>query len=77
LAEARGIALEGVTRYVRGESLALWLERSRLAPSDDIAFYLAGHGESIQRLRASLRSAGWSRSTIRTKPYWADGKRGL
>ncbi|MBX3161871.1 MAG: siderophore-interacting protein [Deltaproteobacteria bacterium] len=72
-----GVALDAVTRYVRGASLGSWLERASLDPASDTAIYLAGHAATIRRLRDQLRTAGWRGGAIRTRPYWADGKRGL
>lgn len=44
----------------------------------DEIFFLAGHGQSIQRQRELLKSAhGIDRKAIRTQPFWADGKVGL
>ncbi|MFM9379369.1 SIP domain-containing protein [Gordonia sp. VNK21] len=44
----------------------------------DEIFYLAGHGQSIQRQRDLLRSRfGIDRKAVRTQPFWADGKVGL
>lgn len=41
-------------------------------------FYLAGHGQSIQRQRDLLRDAhGFDRKSISTQPFWATGKTGL
>lgn len=41
-------------------------------------FYLAGHGQSIQRQRDLLKSTfRVDRKSVRTQPFWADGKVGL
>lgn len=61
----------------RGDALLAWLENAALRPDERTCFYLAGHAASIVRLRTQLRQLGWHRSRIRTKAYWADGKRGL
>jgi NADPH-dependent ferric siderophore reductase len=71
-------ALEPVTRTgARGDALSGWLRGCGLSPEARTSFYLAGHTASIVRLRKELVDAGWQRGRIRTKPYWADGKRGL
>lgn len=73
-----GAPLEAVARAgTRGAALQRWLDRAELVPDADTALYLAGHADSISALRAMLRARGWSRAAIRTKPYWADHKRGL
>jgi NADPH-dependent ferric siderophore reductase len=73
-----GLDLPAVERSdVRGDALASWVEGSELSPSDDVCFYLAGHAGSIVRIRERLVRDGWPKRRIRTKPYWADGKRGL
>lgn len=72
------VPLVAATRTTgRGSGLAAWLAREALVPDDTTTIYLAGHADTIAELRAELRARGWSRSAIRTKPYWADGKRGL
>jgi NADPH-dependent ferric siderophore reductase len=61
----------------RGFRLVDWLEEVSLRPGEDVSFYLAGHLASILCIRAVLIRNGWPRRSIRTKAYWADGKRGL
>lgn len=61
----------------RGDSLLEWIERRWLCPDDETTFYLVGHTGSILRMRSALLGQGWTRRNIRTKAYWADGKRGL
>jgi NADPH-dependent ferric siderophore reductase len=47
-------------------------------PSEPGVAYLAGEARTIQLLRRHLVSErGWPRQAIRTKPFWAPGKRGL
>lgn len=75
--ELAGVPLAAVTRTTRGAALRAWLDAAKLVPDHDTAIYLAGHAASITMLRDLLRARGWARSAIRTKPYWADGKRGL
>lgn len=43
----------------------------------DLAFYLSGRAQSIQRVLRLLRHKGVGRRQIQTEPYWADGKKGL
>jgi NADPH-dependent ferric siderophore reductase len=51
--------------------------RLRLPPEPGVA-YLAGEARTIQLLRRHLVSErGWPREAVRTKPFWAPGKRGL
>jgi NADPH-dependent ferric siderophore reductase len=59
-----------------GDALAAWLTGATL-PSGRGAAYLIGHARSIQRLRDQLLARGLERRQIKSKPYWADGKRGL
>ncbi|MEM9493720.1 MAG: siderophore-interacting protein [Myxococcota bacterium] len=76
--EQIGLELDAIPRLgQRGEALLDWLGRNQQSPDIARCFYLAGHTGTIVRLRSALRSAGWERTCIRTKPYWADGKRGL
>ena len=78
LPAAVGLRLPAVVRREpRGDALLDWLTDARLPVSPTTCFYLAGHTASIARLRAALLRLGWRRGNIRTKPYWADGKRGL
>ncbi|WPB73654.1 SIP domain-containing protein [Archangium violaceum] len=75
---AAGLELPAVARNgARGDSLLHWLRANKPSVTSDTCFYLVGHTGSIVRLRAELLEAGWSKRSIRTKPYWADGKRGL
>lgn len=72
------LALPAVDRTrVRGDALLRWVDAAGPTPSGDVCFYLAGHADTILRLRQQLTARGWPRRSIRTKPYWADGKRGL
>jgi NADPH-dependent ferric siderophore reductase len=69
-----------VTRHgSRGDALREWLSGRRLAstPTPETTVYLAGHAQTIARLQKELTTGGWGRAQLRTKPYWADGKRGL
>lgn len=61
----------------RGAALAAWLEEASIEKSPETVFYLSGHAGSIMRLRSLLTERGWPKRQIRTKAYWADGKRGL
>lgn len=73
-----GLDLTAVERSgSRGEALLAWIEEADLSPGSDVCFYLAGHTGSIVRMRERLLRWGWPKRNIRTKPYWADGKRGL
>lgn len=63
-----------------GAGLDTWLDEhpDRIASLASPMFYLAGHGQSIQRQRATLRKAhDVDRRRIRTQPYWATGAAGL
>jgi NADPH-dependent ferric siderophore reductase len=47
-------------------------------PSEPGAAYLAGEARTVQMLRRHLvAERGWPRQSIRTKPFWAPGRRGL
>jgi NADPH-dependent ferric siderophore reductase len=47
-------------------------------PSSPGVAYLAGEARTIQMLRRHLVSErGWPRRSVRTKPFWAPGKRGM
>ncbi|AKT36728.1 siderophore-interacting protein [Chondromyces crocatus] len=81
-----GSALDGVARGKgpRGAPLRTWLEEHpawlepRRAQKGDTTFYLSGHAGSIVELRRWLvEERGIPKGAIRTKAYWADGKRGL
>ncbi|APR87331.1 Iron-chelator utilization protein [Minicystis rosea] len=74
-----GLDLPAVERTceARGDVLLRWIEEQRALPPEGVCFYLAGHTGSIVRMRDHLLQRGWSRRSIRTKAYWADGKRGL
>lgn len=59
----------------RGNVLDSWASEN-VKPDD--AVYLVGHAQTIQRLRKQVvDSRGVSRSLVRTRAYWADGKEGL
>ncbi|MEL6180306.1 MAG: SIP domain-containing protein, partial [Myxococcota bacterium] len=73
-----GLPLAPALRMDRhGDALLAWLTSEAPRDSGATQFYLAGHAHSIVRLRAELVRQGWSKRSIATKPYWADGKRGL
>lgn len=62
----------------RGDALAEWIETVDPRPRGlTTSFYLAGHAQTIARLRTLLRGRGWPRRVLRSRPYWCDGKRGL
>jgi NADPH-dependent ferric siderophore reductase len=47
-------------------------------PSQPGVAYLAGEARTIQLLRRHLvAERGWPRQAVRTKPFWAPGRRGL
>ncbi|KPI04347.1 Siderophore-interacting protein [Actinobacteria bacterium OK074] len=53
-------------------------EVRRLAPAPGGVAYVAGEARTVQRVKQYLtREAGWDRRAVRTKPFWAPGKRGL
>jgi NADPH-dependent ferric siderophore reductase len=73
-----GLELPAVERIGgRGDALVRWIEANDILRSHDVCFYLAGHTGSIVRIREHLLRRGWPKRSIRTKAYWADGKRGL
>ncbi|AGC48504.1 hypothetical protein MYSTI_07232 [Myxococcus stipitatus DSM 14675] len=71
-----GVPLTAVARRAsRGEALSAWLEQNVLPGA---TCYLAGHAGSIVALRKQLLERhGCARRSLRSKAYWADGKRGL
>lgn len=74
-----GLSLEGAVRGggPRGAPLHTWIERNR-DQAERAAVYLVGHAGSIVSLRKALiDDHGRPKRAIRTKVYWADGKRGL
>jgi NADPH-dependent ferric siderophore reductase len=47
-------------------------------PREPGAAYLAGEARTVQLLRRHfVAERGWPRPSVRTKPFWAPGKRGL
>ncbi|GIH23374.1 hypothetical protein Aph01nite_16840 [Acrocarpospora phusangensis] len=60
-----------------GEALVGWVAEME-GERPDVA-YLAGHARTIQAVRGLLcaERVGMRRRDVVTKPYWADGKRGL
>ena len=47
-------------------------------PNEPGAAYLAGEARAVQLLRRHfVAERGWPRQAVRTKPFWAPGKRGL
>lgn len=71
-----GVPLTAVVRTSsRGLALSAWLQHNILPGA---TCYLAGHAGSIVALRKQLLERhGCSRRSLRSKAYWADGKRGL
>ncbi|MCP3100644.1 siderophore-interacting protein [Myxococcus sp. K15C18031901] len=73
-----GLGLSAVTREpgeARGEALRRWLGGQAVT---DVTAYLAGHAGSIALWRKELlERRDVPRRRVRTKAYWADGKRGL
>jgi NADPH-dependent ferric siderophore reductase len=62
-------------RLLHGNALHDWLAVLKMKPD---AVYLAGHAQSIARLRLLLTDTfNIPKRIIHTKPYWADGKKGL
>ncbi|WP_052890383.1 siderophore-interacting protein [Thermogemmatispora carboxidivorans] len=60
-----------------GSAHIRWLEQAPIA-LDQRTCYLVGHAQSIQAIRQVLMQRyHLERQGIKTKPYWADGKRGL
>ncbi|MBX5455677.1 MAG: SIP domain-containing protein [Thermogemmatispora sp.] len=56
-----------------------WLEHEQEGINlAEQTFYLVGHAQSIQAIRQVLMQRyHLERQRLKTKPYWADGKRGL
>lgn len=71
--------VESVTRLAkRGQALAQWGEKHfKERGSSETHYYLVGHAQSIVEIRKALVAAGCKKRQIRSKAYWADGKRGL
>jgi NADPH-dependent ferric siderophore reductase len=62
------------------EASAPLLEAARRLelPREPGAVYLAGEARTVQMLRRHFVSErGWPRQLVRSKPFWAPGKRGL
>lgn len=77
--EQVGLPLEAVVRDRRGRGRALeaWVD-GRAPRAGDATAYVAGHAGSVAALRKQLvEQRGFRRRDVLTKPYWADGKRGL
>ena len=65
---------------VPGAVLDAWVRANAdgLRLLDDPVAYLAGNGPAIQRQRTLLRDVvGLDRRSVRTQPFWAEGKVGL
>jgi len=62
-----------------GAALDGWLHEDFVPAAESAPwYYLAGHGQSIQRQRAWLRETlDVDRRRVKTQPYWATGKIGL
>lgn len=61
----------------QGDRLVEWA-RHATVPTGPGTAYVVGHGQSIQRLRAVLLGEQHlDRHRIKSKAFWADGKRGL
>jgi NADPH-dependent ferric siderophore reductase len=58
-----------------GAALRQWLADHTTLPADHA--YLAGHAQSIQELRTTLRNRGIPRTAVSTKAHWAAGRTGL
>jgi NADPH-dependent ferric siderophore reductase len=59
------------------ESLVEAVHRLELPREPGVA-YLAGEASTVQMLRRHLvAERGWPRQAVRTKPFWAPGRRGL
>jgi NADPH-dependent ferric siderophore reductase len=59
------------------DTLVEAVHRLELPPGPGVA-YLAGEARTVQMLRRHLvAERGWPRQAIRTKPFWAPGRRGL
>ncbi|MGL5809387.1 MAG: siderophore-interacting protein [Nocardioides sp.] len=59
-----------------GRALERWIEE-RLPLPTGARVVLAGHAQSIQRLRSRLRVAGHSSRDVTMKAHWSTGRRGL
>lgn len=69
-----------------GRAIAEWLQAnpgvrpaafSGVIGQPGAALHLAGHAQTCQALRGTLRDRGIPRQLIRVHAYWADGKAGL
>ena len=68
-----------LTWHVRDDASGLLraLQELRLPDAPGVA-YVAGEAATVAAVRRHLQDErGWSRRAIRTKPFWAPGKRGL
>lgn len=76
-----GLPLAAVVRpdgTPRGMALLTWLESGGVQSGTGATAYLAGHAGSIVMLRKELLDRrGFAKRDVRSKAYWADGKRGL
>jgi NADPH-dependent ferric siderophore reductase len=59
-----------------GAALASWLDDAP-DPGPGERVYLAGHVQTLQALRTTLRDRGAARTAIRTRAFWATGRAGL
>ena len=61
-----------------GAALHTWIADQTFATTgpEREAVYLAGHAQTLQRLRTALRATGVPRDSIVTKAYWATGRSG-
>jgi len=62
-----------------GSALSAWAAHHTFTGTgpEPQTIYLAGHAQTVQRLRTQLRLDGIPRHSIVTKAYWATGRAGL
>ncbi|RRB04643.1 siderophore-interacting protein [Larkinella rosea] len=72
-----GLRLDAAQRTKKpGEALLEWLD-IKIDNLRQSVFYVSGHAQTIQQIRRYLKEQGVSSRQLITRPYWADGKRGL
>ena len=82
LAALEHLRISNVSACVRTRDDSHWLEvqsqmRRLLAAHRPVEFVLTGKSTSVQRLRNFLKLEGVSASRIRSRAYWAPGRKGL
>lgn len=60
----------------RGKAIWQWVSQ-HVVWDEHTVFYISGHAGSIQLLKKELLAKGIHHAQVKTKPYWATGKKGL